>query len=91
MLFKMHNPGACDEVCGSAVCLRSQSNSAWQLENISHLALSPFLSAPSGKTSRPTGEAAAPTAVGGRRDGGCEVTAAWTWLRLRPTCLRSTG
>lgn len=35
MLFKMHNPRACDEVCSSAVCLRSQSNNLWQLHSAS--------------------------------------------------------
>lgn len=30
MLFKMYNPPACDEVCSSAVCLRSPSNNVWQ-------------------------------------------------------------
>lgn len=69
MLFKKYNPGACDEVCSSAVCLRSQSNSAWQPENILHLALFPILSAPSAKESQPTGETAARTAVRRRGDG----------------------
>lgn len=31
MLFKMYNPRACDEVCGSAVCLGSCCNNVWQL------------------------------------------------------------
>lgn len=35
MLFKMYNPPACDEVCSSAVCLRSPSNNAWQLHSAS--------------------------------------------------------
>lgn len=35
MLFKMSNPPACDEVCSSAVCLRSQSNNGWQLHSAS--------------------------------------------------------
>lgn len=72
MLFKMHNPGACEEVCGSAVCLRSPSNSAWQLENIWRLALFPFLSAPSGQ----------------KKPRGCEVMAAWTRFHVRSTCLQ---
>lgn len=44
MLFKMHNPRACDEVCGSAVRLRSQSNSVWQLRSAS-AAGSPLIAA----------------------------------------------
>lgn len=76
MLFKMHNPGACDEVCSSAVRLRSQANGVWQLENILRLALFPLLSAASGKISRPAGEAAARTAVGRSGD-----AAARSWRR----------
>lgn len=67
MLFKMYNPWACDEVCGSAVCLSSPSNNLWQLHSASaahnlftfnfplcRRALLPFLLIPSDKKKNQT-------------------------------------